>query len=147
MNTAQRRVLSGVAAAMSLLAAPCAHALSRPDILARDTLCFAAGRHVLTAEHRARLDALAKKARVEPQASVRLSGYCAGQGMTREYALAYCQKPVDMARTYLAGQGIGMERMVAVSYGKNQGGRTISEGCEERVEVEARLLPREGGQP
>lgn len=147
MNAAMRVVLPGAVAAICHLAAPYAHALSRPDILAWDTLCFAGGYHALTAEHKARLDALAARVQDEPQARVRLSGYCDGKGMTREYALAYCQKPVDMARNYLAGQGIGMERMVAVSYGKNQGGRTISGGCEEWIELEARLLLREGGQP
>ncbi len=145
MNVPIRAALPAVLATLGLFAAPSAHAFSRPDILGSDTLCFPAARHYLTAENKARLDQLASLLRQHPGAAIRLSSYCAGTGMTREYALAYCQRLVDLAGHHLAGQGVDDERIVAVSFGKDTDvPKAALTGCVERVEMEVRLSKSAG---
>ena len=65
------------------------------------------------------LDANARWLRANPKAQVLIEGHCDARG-TEEYNLALGDRRAKAALNYLAAQGIGPERLVTISYGKER---------------------------
>lgn len=74
------------------------------------------GRLVEGQETRLRMlvDALARDA----DAQLSLSGHCPGERQSAEYALAVCQRSLDMLRNRMAAEGVARARVTTISHGR-----------------------------
>jgi peptidoglycan-associated lipoprotein len=73
----------------------------------------------LTAESQDRLRTKAAILRANPSIRLRVEGHCDERGST-EYNLALGQRRSESVRTFLAGYGIGADRLETISYGKER---------------------------
>ena len=84
-----------------------------------DTVLFAYDSYELDAEARGVLARHAEWLRANPGVRVTLEGHCDERG-TREYNLALGERRANSAKNFLAAQGIGVERLSTISYGKER---------------------------
>lgn len=92
-----------------------------------DTVLFAYDSYELDAEARGVLARHAEWLRANPNVRVTLEGHCDERG-TREYNLALGERRANSAKNFLAGQGIAVDRLSIISYGKE---RPAVEGSDE----------------
>lgn len=84
-----------------------------------DTVLFAYDSYELDAEARGVLARHAEWLRANPGVRVTLEGHCDERG-TREYNLALGDRRANSAKNFLAAQGIGVDRLSTISYGKER---------------------------
>ena len=92
-----------------------------------DTVLFAYDSYELDAEARGVLARHAEWLRANPNVRVTLEGHCDERG-TREYNLALGERRANSAKNFLAAQGIAVDRLSTISYGKE---RPAVEGSDE----------------
>jgi peptidoglycan-associated lipoprotein len=92
-----------------------------------DTVLFAYDSYELDAEARGVLARHAEWLRANPNVRVTLEGHCDERG-TREYNLALGERRANSAKNFLAAQGIAIDRLSTISYGKE---RPAVEGSDE----------------
>jgi peptidoglycan-associated lipoprotein len=92
-----------------------------------DTVLFAYDSYELDAEARGVLARHAEWLRANPSVRVTLEGHCDERG-TREYNLALGERRANSAKNFLAAQGIAVDRLSTISYGKE---RPAVEGSDE----------------
>jgi peptidoglycan-associated lipoprotein len=72
------------------------------------------------------LEILARYLKENPAARIRVAGHADQRG-TEEYNLALGEKRATMARQYLEGRGVAVDRMEIISYGKS---RPVNPNCD-----------------
>lgn len=101
------------------------------------------GRLAAGQEPRLRLlvDALARDA----GSRLSLSGHCPGERQSAEYALAVCQRSLDMLRNRLAAEGIAPARVTTISHGRDAPARRPEPAgdCGTAWTIDAKREPRE----
>ncbi|WP_164157725.1 peptidoglycan-associated lipoprotein Pal [Sandarakinorhabdus rubra] len=84
-----------------------------------DTVLFAYDSYELDGEARAVLARHAEWLKANPSVRVTLEGHCDERG-TREYNLALGERRANSAKNFLAAQGVAVDRLSTISYGKER---------------------------
>ena len=89
------------------------------DKAGTDTVLFAYDSYELDGDARAILARHAAWLKANPAVRITLEGHCDERG-TREYNLALGDRRANSAKNFLAGQGIAVDRISTISYGKER---------------------------
>lgn len=94
-----------------------------------DRVFFATNAHTLSNEARSTLARQAQWLQANPNTNVTIEGHADERG-TRQYNLALGARRANSVRQYLASQGVGANRLNAVTFGKERPVALCSdEGC------------------
>ncbi len=99
-----------------------------------DTVLFGYDSYELDAEARGVLARHADWLRGNPGVRITLEGHCDERG-TREYNLALGERRANSAKNFLVGQGIAVDRISTISYGKE---RPAAEGSDDAANAQNR---------
>ena len=108
----------------------------QPELSKAVTVYFAFDSYVLTDQAKQQLKQDAEWLKAHPGVKATLEGYCDERG-SDEYNLALGERRAAAAKSYLAEQGIAMERIATVSFGEE---RPVDPGHSELAWVKNRRV-------